>query len=215
MTRKKKTGIALFDFIAPIYGLFFSMQTRNFQRTVELAAPYVKLTEQEAILDAGCGTGALCSILAHNYPNLQVTGVDPANKMLKIARRKTAGQDISYLQANILNGLPYADNSFDISISSYVAHGLKSEERAAMYAEMSRITRGYVIIHDYNDKRAPLTSLIEWLERGDYFNFIQTAETEMRNCLSQMRKCFSHVEVIDVGKRASWYICTPAGKDNA
>jgi hypothetical protein len=54
-----------------------------------------------------------------------------------------------------------------------------------------------------------LTSLIEWLERGDYFRFILVAQKEMKNCVQDMKLCFSSVRVIDVDKRAAWYVCTP------
>ena len=78
-----------------------------------------------------------------------------------------------------------------------------------MYAEMSRVARQYVIIHDYNKKRSFFTSIIEWLEGGDYFHFVKHAETEMKDCLAEMRTCFSEVFVIQVDVRANWYICKP------
>lgn len=104
---------------------------------------------------------------------------------------------------------PFDDQAFDISIASYVAHGMGENERKIMYAEMSRVTKHKVIIYDYNQNRALLTTVIEWLEGGDYLGFIRNAESEMKNCVSEGRKCFSEVKVIEVGDRASWYICTP------
>jgi len=103
--------------------------------------------------------------------------------------------------------LPFKDKSFDVAISSYVAHGLEEEEKKRMYAEMSRITKKYVIIHDYNNERSFQTSIIEWLEGGDYFHFIKNAESEMKECLSEMKTCFAEVRIIKVGVRANWYIC--------
>lgn len=32
----------------------------------------------------------------------------------------------------------------------------------------------------------------------------------MENCVYEMAKCFSDVKVIEVDKRASWYIYTPS-----
>jgi len=92
------------------------------------------------------------------------------------------------------------DKSFDISISSYVAHGLKADERKTMYDEMSRITKDLVIFYDYNEKRAALTDIVEWLEGGDYFNFIKVVQTEMK-------EYFGDVRVIDVTKRGALYVC--------
>ena len=65
---------------------------------------------------------------------------------------------------------------------------------------MKRLAIHRVIIMDYNQRRGLLTSLIERLEGGDYFNFIRTAETEMR-------QVFPSVQILQTGKRAAWYIC--------
>src|SRR5690606_11814350 len=111
---------------------------------------------------------------------LTVKGIDPAEKMLKIARNNPENKGIDFIRADVLEALPFADQSFEASVASYVAHGLRTDERKRMYAEMSRVSKKAVIIHDYNAKRSPMTSLIEWLERGDYFRFIRVAEKEMR-----------------------------------
>jgi len=197
----------LFNTIAPVYGLFFNYQRRQFKRSLAQAKSHLDLSNFQSILDVGCGTGALCSVLHEN--GLSVTGIDPAAGMLKIARKKLAGHTISLLQANILEALPFADKSMDVSIASFVAHGLKPEERRKMYHEMSRVTRSKVVIYDYNQKRSPLTTLLEWLEQGDYFRFIQQAESEMVHCLSDLKQCFSSVEVVHTTGQASFYLCTP------
>jgi hypothetical protein len=31
----------------------------------------------------------------------------------------------------------------------------------------------------------------------------------MKDCVSQMRACFSEVRQVGVGAKAAWYICTP------
>lgn len=197
----------LFNTIAPIYGLFFERQKRKFREVLYRVGPKLNLPGFRTILDVGCGTGALCSVLQEE--GLEVTGIEPAEKMLSIAKRKTRGQDIRLLQANVLDGLPFADSSFDISIASYVAHGLLPDERKRLYKEMGRVTREYVVIYDYNQKRSALTSLVEWMEGGDYFRFIRSAEKEMRGCVSELRSCFSEVKVVNVDVRAAWYVCTP------
>ena len=71
-----------------------------------------------------------------------------------------------------------------------------------MYLEMSRIAKEYVIIHDYNKEGSLLTWIIEWFEGGNYFQFIKVGESEMRDC-------FSQVEIINVHTKANWYICKP------
>jgi ubiquinone/menaquinone biosynthesis C-methylase UbiE len=200
----------LFNSIAPIYGLFYERQKKRFFEVIEGVNKELDLQEFKTILDVGCGTGALCSVL--NEKGLTVTGIDPAEKMLRIARKKPENRTIRFARANVLEGLSFEDKTFDIAIASYVAHGMKQEDRKRMYAEMSRVTKHKVIIYDYNEKRSLLTTVVEWLERGDYFNFIQNAESEMKNCVSELRECFSEIKVVNVDVRASWYICTPHKK---
>jgi len=206
---KKKSNI-LFNLISPIYGLFYNSQRRNFRDVIYKVEEDLDLTKYENIIDVGCGTGALCSILYEK--GLKVTGIDPAVFMLKTAKIKNKDINIDFKLGNILEGLPYKDNHFDISIASYVAHGLQPEERKKMYKEMSRISKNWVVIHDYNKKRSLITTIVEWLERGDYFRFIKTAEKEMKDCYKEMEECFSEVKVVNVGERAAWYICKPNNK---
>lgn len=197
----------LFNSIAPIYGLFYERQKKRFFEVIEGVNKELDLQEYKTVLDVGCGTGSLCSVL--NEKGLKVTGIDPAEKMLKIAREKPENKEISFIRANVLEQLPFEDKFFDVAIASYVAHGMNKEDRKQMYAEMGRVAKSRVIIYDYNEKRSLLTTIIEWLERGDYFNFIGNAESEMKNCVFELRECFSEVKVINVDVRAAWYICIP------
>ena len=197
----------LFNAIAPIYGLFYQKQKKRYREVIGKFTPEWKANGYESILDVGCGTGALCSVLSEC--GLTVTGVDPAQKMLTIAQRQPENQNIRFLPANATAGLPFADKSFDLSIASYVAHGLQKSERIKLYSEMRRVTKSRVIIYDYNQNRSTITSLVEWMEQGDYFRFIKNPKGEMESCVSEMEQCFSEVKVVDVDARAAWYICTP------
>ena len=204
----KQNNNLLFNAIAPVYGLFYNRQKKRYREVLNCVAAQLDLTSNNSILDVGCGTGSLCSVL--NERGLSVTGIDPAQNMLSIARRQPENKNIMFLQANALEQLPFADNSFDLSIASYVAHGMQRSERIKLYSEMRRVTKSKVIIYDYNQKRSLMTSLVEWLEQGDYFQFIKNPKIEMESCVSEMANCFSEVKVIEVDTRASWYVCTPS-----
>ncbi|HAS73829.1 MAG TPA: class I SAM-dependent methyltransferase [Clostridiales bacterium UBA8960] len=203
----KKAHHLIFNRVAPIYGIFFNSQKRSFKMAIKKAKPEFDLTKYRSILDVGSGTGALCSVLADQ--GHEVTGVEPAERMMTVAKVKTASQGIPFISGNILEGLPFEDGAFDIVMASFVAHGLTPEHRKQMYMEMSRIAKHYVIFHDFNENRSLPISLIEWLEGGDYFRFIKTARHEMRSCKTALSTCFSEVKVIDVAKQAAWYICKP------
>lgn len=198
--RKKKQGNFLFNFIAPVYGLFYNSQKKHYSKSIELLNKHLAINKYDSIIDIGCGTGALCAAL--HKEGLSVTGIDPAIKMLNIAKRKNRDNAIELLECSTCEALPFENNSFDISVTSFVAHGLQYDERKTLYAEMSRLSKHYVILYDYNEKRALLTDVIEWLEGGDYFNFIKNVKIELN-------EFFESVKVIKLDKRASWYICKP------
>lgn len=188
---------SVFNKIAPFYGLFYNFQKRHYHRILDNIKDQLDLSEYESILDIGSGTGALCSVL--NDRGFSVSGVELSHKMMEVAKVKTSGEDIPFYNASVLERLPFEDKSFDITISSYVAHGLGPNDRKTMYEEMKRVTRELVIIYDYNENLAPHTTIIEWLERGDYFNFIRVIKKEME-------ENFHSYRTIQVGERATLYI---------
>ncbi len=200
MNENNKKEKEFFKIIAPFYGLFYDIQKRRYNVILDRAQSKLDFSLYKTIIDIGCGTGALCSVL--NQRGFVVTGIDQVRKMLNIAIKKQENKKIDFKQASALERLPFEDKSFDISIASYVAHGLKENERKIMYAEMSRITKHFVIIYDYNETRSVFISLVEWFEGGDYFNFIKNTKLEMK-------ENFRDVRVIDVNLRAAWYICEP------
>jgi len=191
----------VFNVIAPIYGRFYKSQKKRFASVLEDMKDVLSTEQYSTVLDVGCGTGALCDVLEER--GFAPTCVDPAQKMLDTAAKKQGVRSIKYINANVLEGLPFDDNSFDVSISSYVAHGLKPDERKMMYAEMSRVTKKLVIIYDYNEKTALFTNIIEFLEGGNYFSFIKDAKKELGEAAPDLK-------VYKVGPKASWYVFTPS-----
>ncbi len=174
-----KTGNTnLFDTIASAYNLFYNYQKRGFQRTMAQVTDILDKAAIHTILDVGCGTGALASTLTEY--GFEVRALDASEKMLSIAKKRKENQGIEFVRADALEHIPFDDDSFDIVIASHVAHGLPKEQRLRLYAEMARVSKHLVIYHDYSEKTTALTSFIEYLEGGDYFNFIKIAEQEMK-----------------------------------
>ena len=187
----------LFHNISPMYGLFFTMQVKHFTRIFNNLKSELDLSAYKSIIDIGCGTGALCNMFYNQ--GLSVMGIDPAEGMIKTAKKKSMNNEIKFIKANVLTGLPFADKSFDVSISSFVAHGLNKNERYIMYDEMKRITKHLIIIYDYNKHRGLITDIVEWLEGGDYFNFIKTIKYELN-------EKFKDVKIFNANIRSALYI---------
>jgi ubiquinone/menaquinone biosynthesis C-methylase UbiE len=59
---EKKNNV-LFNLIAPIYGLFYTRQKSRYTSIVESVKSEMDISAFDTIIDVGCGTGALCSVL--------------------------------------------------------------------------------------------------------------------------------------------------------
>lgn len=65
------------------------------------------------ILDAGCGTGGMLSILCSQFPSAEIIGIDVNDLAVRSSQERKAGQVIN---ASV-NNLPFQDSVFDIIIS--------------------------------------------------------------------------------------------------
>lgn len=184
----------IFNLISPVYNFFFHGQVRGYSELLKRYGSELELPVKADILDIGCGTGAFgASFSRFGY---KVTGVDLAENMVRIASKR----GLLCRHGNALEGLDYPDDSFDLVTFAYVAHGLDREKRKRLFEEAARISRGPVLLHDYSRKRNVWINIIEFLEGGDYFNFIKTG-------LQEMREIFSDVRVIAVKPYNNWYLC--------
>ncbi|HAM63078.1 MAG: hypothetical protein A2Y20_06310 [Firmicutes bacterium GWF2_51_9] len=184
----------LFDTIARPYAWFYQYQVRGFEKNIPAFLDSLPQSI-DSVLDVGCGTGAMCEVFLHH--GLRVEGCDQSAEMLKQARRLTS-PDIIYRVGDAVHGLPYPDQSFDLVIASYVAHGLSVEQRKKLYDEMNRIAKKYIVLYDYSPKRHPVSDVLERLENGDYFSFIQVIDQELLGHFGNLTK-------LACGSRAFWY----------
>ena len=75
------------------------------------------LSNIHRILDIGCGPGGWALDVAHEYPHIQVTGIDISRTMVEFARSQASAQGIdnlSFMVMNALEPLDFPDGSFDL-----------------------------------------------------------------------------------------------------
>jgi SAM-dependent methyltransferase len=91
-----------------------------------------RLSEGARVLDVGCGRIGLRAL----EPGLEITGVDLA------PRSDYPGP---FVQADVAEGLPFADGEFELVYCSSVIEHVPPERRAAFAREIRRVGRGWFV----------------------------------------------------------------------
>jgi ubiquinone/menaquinone biosynthesis C-methylase UbiE len=94
------------------------------------------------VLDIGCGTGALVTLIKRLHSDVDVVGLDPDPKALARARRKAERAAVTIqLDQGFSDELPYPDASFDRVFSSFMLHHLQAGEKEKTLREVRRVLK--------------------------------------------------------------------------
>ena len=96
-------------------------------------------------LDVGCGTGALCSAIAHQCAPALLAGVEPSEGFLATAQRQVESKAV--LRRGNAAAIPFDAGSFDVVVSGLVLNFVPDPQAAL--AEMARVVRAGGIIAAY------------------------------------------------------------------
>ncbi|MDO5784499.1 MAG: methyltransferase domain-containing protein [Eubacteriales bacterium] len=102
----------------------------------------LKLQGDEAILDLGCGDGALTAQLAQLVPDGKVLGIDASAGMIQSALQY-AGNNLAFAQKDI-NQMDY-DTVFDVIFSNAALHWVKDHKRLIRHAFRALKPHGVLI----------------------------------------------------------------------
>jgi ubiquinone/menaquinone biosynthesis C-methylase UbiE len=116
-----------------------------FSRQKELILDLVAPHTGERILDVGCGTGNHLEFFRGKW--CSITGIDPSEEMLKIARVKLGSS--AELILGQAEDLPFSDNEFDIVTLINVLEMANNPRKVV--AEAIRVCRGRVFIGFLNN----------------------------------------------------------------
>jgi SAM-dependent methyltransferase len=122
------------------------------QRLRRLLGPF---SGTEAVIDAGCGTGALAFALAPHVA--EVVGVDTREDYLE-AGRASAPENVTFRTADVMS-LPFGYAEFDLVCCHRVLHHVRRPELAV--SELARVARpgGKVFVADQLGSIDPLVNL--------------------------------------------------------
>jgi ubiquinone/menaquinone biosynthesis C-methylase UbiE len=123
---------ALYD---PIVAL--TMRERTFRRQL---VEQVAAERPARMLELGCGTGSLTTLLARALPASSIVALDPDPDALARARSKDPSDSIEWISGGATE-LSLADGSIDCVVASLVLHHLTDAEKRAALAEAHRVLR--------------------------------------------------------------------------
>lgn len=95
------------------------------------------------ILDLGCGPGTWIMDVATEYPNSEFIGVD----MCDIFPNNIRPANVTFQVGNVLEGLAFEDNSFDMVSLRFFILAFRKEEWAGVLKEIRRVLKpgGFVL----------------------------------------------------------------------
>lgn len=99
---------------------------------------YAGVTGGHHVVDVGCGTGNATIVAARI--GARVTGIDPAEGLLEIARDRVAmiDADVAFAEG-LAENLPAPDDVADVALSAFAV--IFADDPSAAVAEMARVTR--------------------------------------------------------------------------
>lgn len=120
------------------------------------------------VLDVGCGTGTILSLLSKN-DGISLSGVDLSEEMLSVAKKKL--NDKVKLKIGDSEQLPWENNIFDAIICTDSFHHYPEPKK--VLREMTRVleTNGHIIIADpwiITPFRQVTNLLLKYSSSGDY-----------------------------------------------
>src|SRR5207244_1354877 len=96
----------------------------------------------QRVLDVGCGTGTLATLIKQLYPDVEVVGLDPDPKALARARRKAARAGVSIqFDQGFGDELPYPEAWFDRVLSSFMFHHLPPDQKGKTLRAIRRVVK--------------------------------------------------------------------------
>lgn len=128
----------------------FRGQVRQLRHT---AATLARIQPGDTVLDVGCGTGTQAIEIQRCVGRAgRVAGVDPGIEQIARARAKAARRNVPIeFQLGVIEQLPFADETFDVVLSTLMMHHLPAGLKRQGLAEIARVLKpgGRLVIADF------------------------------------------------------------------
>lgn len=182
-TQLKARSRAAFDSQAPTYdtGMQGSHARKLYARVVDEVLRAAANVPAPRILDLGCGTGALATLVLDALPAAALIGIDLSHEMAAIARKRLAGS------ATVLVGdaerLPFHDAMFDIVYCCDSFHHYPDPNCAAFQAWRVLKPGGTLVIGDVWQPAPARGVMNAWMPHSNEGDVRIYSEAELRGIL--------------------------------
>jgi ubiquinone/menaquinone biosynthesis C-methylase UbiE len=126
-----------------------------------------QISAGEAVLDVGCGTGTLVIAASKRVgAGGKVQGIDPSLSMISRAQDKArqAQANVEF-RVGTIEALPFADQSFDVVLSSIMFHHLPNAVRQTGLEQIHRVLKpkGRLFVVDFDPPSSPIFASLRHL----------------------------------------------------
>ncbi|RHZ83283.1 hypothetical protein Glove_97g87 [Diversispora epigaea] len=175
-------------------------------RQGNFSAPVKDILNKEGskVLDVGCGAGSWTFDMAIDYPKSQIVGIDMSPIPLS---SEIMPENITFVQANILDGLPFEDNSFDFIFQRFLILGIPADKWSFLISELIRVLKpgGFLELTEVSAKFSPM---------GPYTSRLIKSGREMLakrnldpNIANQLESLIANQEEFENNKFEKYQIC--------
>jgi ubiquinone/menaquinone biosynthesis C-methylase UbiE len=126
-----------------------------------------------SILDVGSGTGRWAIEMARLFPNTNVIGTDiaPPNPDAIQPGEAARPDNYAFIQGNILQGLPFADGSFDFTHMRLLLFAIPEARWPDVTRELLRVTRpgGWIELVETGPQQnggPAMDQIVDWITRA-------------------------------------------------
>jgi SAM-dependent methyltransferase len=144
----------VYDALAPIYDQIGGARSIGLMVAERLEALLASRGfDPASVLDLGCGTGTLLSVLRGRHPGWRLAGVDVSAGMLAVAREKIGSDGVLWVRARLPGPLPFAEG-FDAVGAFYdtLNHLPDLDALAATFRTVAALLRpGGLLVFDLNN----------------------------------------------------------------
>lgn len=149
----------------------------NFHKNVFLfGLSYVNISEDDSVLDIGCGGGMMLKMLSKKAAKGRVCGIDHSEDMVVLANKINRKNAVVEVKQASVSDLPYGDEQFDVVTACETIQFWPDIENDLK--EINRVLKpqGVLLILDpFTKGESSWTDFLQLKSKDDYINVLEKA----------------------------------------